>query len=204
MNASLWLLAVTAAAGPMDGSACPCTNGAAQPRVVYSVPAESHSSLLERLGSLFQRNHTHAAPGSPYSAPHQAIQTVSYQQASASAEPPQAQEIIQTSAAQPMIPQLSKEFDKKVGAAEDYGWVTGQLFFIHADGGMWMIRYASQDQEDKLGGSVVLAPAVNMKNFREGDLVCVHGAVLKQERANRHLGGGLYRVDRIDLIERAD
>jgi acyl-CoA thioesterase FadM len=23
----------------------------------------------------------------------------------------------------------------------------------------------------------------------EGDLVCVHGAVLKQERANRHLGG---------------
>jgi hypothetical protein len=192
----------------MDASACPCNSAANQPRVVTAVPAPAESSsLLDRLTTLFHRNRAHAAPGSPYSAPQQSpIQTVSFQQtsqASASSEPPQAQEVILTSAQQ-MMPQLNKEFDKKVGNGEDYSWITGQLFFVHADGGMWMVRYASQDQEDKFGGSVVLAPAVNMKNFREGDLVCIHGAVLKQERANAHLGGALYRVDRIDLIERAD
>jgi hypothetical protein len=189
----------------MDGSACPCNSAANQPRVVAAAPAADSPSLLDRLSAVFHRNPSHAAPGSPYAAPRQgAIQTVSYQQAvSASTEPPAAQEVILTSAQQTM-PQLNKEFDKKVGNAEDYSWITGQLFFVHADGGMWMIRYASQDQEDKFGGSVVLAPAVNMKNFREGDLVCIHGAVLKQERANVHLGGALYRVDHIDLIERAD
>jgi hypothetical protein len=191
----------------MDASACPCNSAANQPRVVAAVPAPAESSsLLDRLTTLFHRNRAHAAPGSPYPAPQQsAIQTVSHQQPSATSEPPQAQaqEVILTSA-QENMPQLNKEFDKKVGNGEDYSWITGQLFFVHADGGMWMVRYASQDQEDKFGGSVVLAPAVNMKNFREGDLVCVHGAVLKQERANHHLGGALYRVDRIDLIERAD
>jgi hypothetical protein len=204
VNASLWLVAATwAAAGPMDGSACPCNSAANQPRVVSAAPAADSPSLLDRLSKLFRGNRTNA-PGSPYAAPQQtAIRPVSYQQTSASAEPPQTQEVILTSAQQTM-PQLSKDFDKKVGNGEDYSWITGQLFFIHADGGMWMVRYASQDQEDKFGGSVVLAPAINMKNFREGDLVCVHGAVLKQERANQHLGGALYRVDRIDLIERAD
>src|SRR5262245_18408048 len=103
----------------MDASACPCNSAASQPRMVSAVPAVAESpSLLDRLTTLFHRNRAHAAPGSPYSAPQQSpIQTVSFQQTSqpsASSEPPQAQEVILTSAQQTM-PQLNKEFDKKVG-----------------------------------------------------------------------------------------
>ena len=50
----------------------------------------------------------------------------------------------------------------------------------------------------------VLAPGVEMKNFREGDLVCVHGNVLDQGRASHFLGGAPYRVDAIQLVERSD
>src|SRR5262249_12105378 len=42
----------------------------------------------------------------------------------------------------PELP-LRKGFQKKVGAADDYSWVTGQLFFVHVDGGLWVVRYAS-------------------------------------------------------------
>jgi hypothetical protein len=69
---------------------------------------------------------------------------------------------------------------------------------------MWVVRYAPIDHEDRFGGSVVLASAVSMRNFREGDLVCVSGEILNEGRASRYLGGPLYRAATIDLIERAD
>jgi hypothetical protein len=100
--------------------------------------------------------------------------------------------------------QLKSSFQNKVGCSEDYQWITGQLYYLHVNGGVWVVRYASVGQEDRFGGSVVMAPAVNMKNYREGDLVCIHGELLNQGRATPHLGGPLYRVDSIDLVERAD
>ena len=52
--------------------------------------------------------------------------------------------------------------------------------------------------------SVVLASVVNMKNYREGDLVTVHGNILKTGRASKYLGGALYRAEGIDIVERSD
>jgi hypothetical protein len=119
------------------------------------------------------------------------------------AEPPQAQPVVPV-AAQTFDATVEKRFQEKVGHGEDYSWITGQLLYVHVDGGLWVIRYASVGEEDKYGGSAVLAPAVNMKNYREGDLVSVSGEVLDQGRASPHLGGCLYRASTIDLIERAD
>jgi hypothetical protein len=99
---------------------------------------------------------------------------------------------------------MKKEYVYHIGHADDYSWVTGQLFHIHAGKGLWVVRYATVDTEDQYGGSVVLAAAVNMKNFREGDLVSVEGSILNEGRASKNLGGPLYRADHVELIERAD
>lgn len=102
-------------------------------------------------------------------------------------------------------PVLRASYVPKIGAAEDYSWVTGQLLYLHAAGqGFWVVRYAPVDQEDRYGGSVVLAGATNMRNFREGDLVCVHGEVLNDGRATKYLGGPLYRAESLQMIERSD
>ena len=101
--------------------------------------------------------------------------------------------------------EIAKEYLDKVANADDYSWVTGQLFYIHvhADQGLWGVRYAPVDKEDRYGGSVVLAPAISMADFREGDLVTVHGEVLNQGRASRYLGGPLYRTLAVSLKDRA-
>jgi hypothetical protein len=119
-------------------------------------------------------------------------------------ETPEAETIVQASAQNEVIGEVSKEFQRKIGAADDYSWITGQLFYVHVDGGTWVLRYAAVDQEDKYGGSVVLAAAVDMKNYREGDLVSVTGEILSDNRATRHLGGPKYRAETISMIERAD
>ena len=101
--------------------------------------------------------------------------------------------------------EISKHYLDKVANADDYGWVTGQLFYIHvhADQGLWVVRYAPLDKEDRYGGSVVLAPVTSMTGFQEGDLVTVHGEVLNQGRASRYLGGPLYRGFSVDLKDRS-
>jgi hypothetical protein len=99
---------------------------------------------------------------------------------------------------------LRTEYVYHIGHSDDYSWVTGQLYYVRAGKGLWVVRYATVDTEDKYGGSVVLAPAVNMKNFREGDLVSVQGEILSEDRASRYVGGPLYRAAHVELIERAD
>lgn len=100
--------------------------------------------------------------------------------------------------------EIAKEYLDKVANAGDYSWVTGQLFYIHihADQGLWVVRYAPVDKEDRYGGSVVLAAAASMVEFREGDLVTVHGEILNQGRASRYLGGPLYRCLAVNLKDR--
>jgi hypothetical protein len=90
----------------------------------------------------------------------------------------------------------------QVGHEHDYSWITGFLYYVHTDGGRWVLRYADLDQVDRYGGSVVLAPGTDMANYREGDLVRVHGKVLSEGRASRSLGGALFRVDVIEMVER--
>jgi hypothetical protein len=99
---------------------------------------------------------------------------------------------------------LKTEYVYHIGHADDYSWVTGQLYYVHSSGGLWVVRYATVDTEDKYGGSVVLAPAVNMKNFREGDLVSVAGGIADDGRASKNLGGPSYQANHVELIERAD
>jgi hypothetical protein len=110
----------------------------------------------------------------------------------------------QTVTAMKPVPEVDQTHQDKVGAAEDYSWVTGQLFYVRVEGGLWVLRYSSVGQVDRYGGSVVLAPGVEMKNYREGDVVCVNGQILSEGRASRQLGGPLYRVTSIHMVDRAD
>ncbi len=98
---------------------------------------------------------------------------------------------------------LSHRFEKRVDHAANYSQLTGQLFFVHADGGLWVLRYAPLGTEDRNGGGVILARDRSMDSYREGDLVTVRGEIL-QERASRHLGAPLYRTSSIQLVERGE
>jgi hypothetical protein len=90
----------------------------------------------------------------------------------------------------------------RMGHEADYSRITGYLYYVHTDGGRWLLRYATLDQVDRYGGSVVLIPCMEMGKFREGDLVTVRGAVLNEGRTSRSLGGALYRTQMIELVER--
>lgn len=102
--------------------------------------------------------------------------------------------------ARPSTTEINKDYLDKLANAADYSWVTGQLFYIHAGGqGIWVVRYAPVDREDRYGGSVVLAPVASMANVQEGDLVTVHGDMLNEGRATKYLGGPLYRSLSIEM-----
>jgi hypothetical protein len=98
------------------------------------------------------------------------------------------------------------EPDRRDGArlerAADYSQVTGQLYFVHADGGLWVLRYAPLGKEDQNGGSVVLARDRRMDSYREGDLVRVRGEIINP-KGSIFLGGPLYRVQSIQLVDRS-
>jgi hypothetical protein len=97
--------------------------------------------------------------------------------------------------------ELDRRYETRVERAADYSWLTGQLFYVHADGGLWVLRYAPLWKEDPNGGSVVLARNLPLGSYREGDLVTVRGELL-QERGPAHLGGPLYRAQSIQLLDR--
>jgi hypothetical protein len=102
------------------------------------------------------------------------------------------------------VMQVSQGPPAQVGHEHDYSWITGYLFYVHANGGQWVLRYAGLDQVDRYGGSVVLAPTVEMRHYREGDMVTVHGEVLRQDRALHSLGGALSRVNFITMVQRRE
>jgi len=112
---------------------------------------------------------------------------------------PKASLTIETETKNPF--ELSRRYESRVDHAPDYGWLTGQLFYVHADGGLWILRYAPLSTEDRNGGSVVLARDLRMDTYREGDLVTIHGEII-QEKGSLRLGGPLYRMQSIQLIDR--
>ena len=97
--------------------------------------------------------------------------------------------------------ELARRYEKRVSHATDFSRLTGQLAFVHADGGLWVLRYAPLAEEDQNGGSVILARDRMMNNYKEGDLVSVEGQVISQKGSAR-LGGPLYRVQSINLVDR--
>ena len=98
--------------------------------------------------------------------------------------------------------QISDQYLGRVGHGPDYSWVTGQLFYIHAGSGLWVVRYAPVDREDRYGGSVVLAPLVGMDAYQDGDLVTIRGEILNDGRATKYLGGPAYRTTSMILNDR--
>lgn len=106
---------------------------------------------------------------------------------------------IETEAKNPF--DLARRYDQRVAHAADYSKLTGQLFYVHADGGLWVLRYAPLAEEDANGGSVVLARDRVMNNYREGDLITVEGRVISKKGSLR-LGGPLYQVNTIRLVDR--
>lgn len=96
---------------------------------------------------------------------------------------------------------LARRYRGKASASADYSKLTGQLFFVHTDGGRWVVRYAPISKEDKFGGSVVLARDVSMNAFHDGDLIGVEGQVLA-DRSGLPLGGALYQAAKVTLVER--
>jgi hypothetical protein len=98
--------------------------------------------------------------------------------------------------------EISKEYLPRVGHDADYRHITGQLAYVHADKGLWVVRYAPVDREDRYGGSVVLAPVINMDNYQDGDLVTISGEILNDGRATRYLGGPAYRTQSMLLEDR--
>ncbi len=99
--------------------------------------------------------------------------------------------------------ELSRRYEKRVDRATDFSWITGQLFYVHADGGLWVLRYSPVGVEDAHGGGVILARDLRMESYREGDLVTVKGEILDQ-RGSLHLGAPLYRASDIELVERSE
>lgn len=106
---------------------------------------------------------------------------------------------VETEAKNPF--ELARRYEKRANRAADYSRLTGQLFYVHADGGLWVLRYASIAEEDANGGSVILAKDSVMNNYREGDLVTVEGQVISK-KGSRSLGGPLYQVRSISLVDR--
>jgi hypothetical protein len=98
--------------------------------------------------------------------------------------------------------ELDRRYESRVNRAADYSWVTGQLSYVHADGGLWVLRYAPLGEEDPNGGSIVLARGRSMDSYREGDVVKVRGEIISP-RASPSLGGPLYRAQVIELIDRS-
>ena len=64
-----------------------------------------------------------------------------------------------------------------------------------------MLRYTPLGTEDANGGSVILGRNSKLENYRDGDLVTVEGQLTSQ-RGSPRLGGPLYRIHTISLVDR--
>ena len=98
---------------------------------------------------------------------------------------------------------LRRRYHGRASHADDYSTLTGELFFVHTDGGRWVLRYAPIHQEDRFGGSVILTRDANLGASKEGDLVSVRGEILS-EKNDIHLGGAIFRANLIEVVEKGD
>jgi hypothetical protein len=95
----------------------------------------------------------------------------------------------------------AKDFDQPMyGHGENYEWLIGVLHRVHIPRKGWKVRYAPLDQQDRWGGSVVIAPDARVDDFDDGSVVYVEGDVIN-DRASLYLAGPRYRIK---LIRRAN
>lgn len=79
------------------------------------------------------------------------------------------------------------------GHADDYSWLVGELQRLHMPKAEWKLRFARLDEEDRWGGSVLLAPDIRLEGFKDGDEVYIEGEILV-ERPSLYISGPLYRI----------
>jgi hypothetical protein len=186
---------------------------ASQASTPAAAPAAKTPTLRDRVRAAFGLPPlAKTAPAKALAQPAGPAQTPTISQASYSvyapvttppAAPPAAPAVKQVTVQQSNLA-VAPKFREIVGHENDYSWITGQLYYVHNEGGMWVVRYANVDEVDRYGGSVVLTPTVEMRNFREGDLVNICGEVLNNGVPVRGMGGALYRVNSIQMVERND
>ena len=58
--------------------------------------------------------------------------------------------------------------------AKDYGWLRGRVEYSRLSKA-WRLRYASDDEDDRYGGSVTLADGSQVRTLKDGDQVEVRG-----------------------------
>ena len=69
---------------------------------------------------------------------------------------------------------------------------------------VWVLVYSPPEVQDRHGGAVLLEPAVNMMNFRDGDLINVQGQIQNGGQRAAPWLLVVYRAADVNLIERAD
>ncbi len=203
MSLSAYLLALGLAANqtplpptttvPMPGPQTKITSSS--PQVINSEPdtAPTRPPFLPPLHNWIQ-GMKHEAPATP-GGTIQRVETPAPPYADPNARP-----IVRTG--------LSAKTDsalERTGAAPDYSWITGRLSRMQSGGAnYWMLQYAPPEQQDRYQGKVLLATSVDMKSFRDGDIVCVHGEVVDKGMVKKGAGDAVYRATRVDIVERAD
>lgn len=94
-------------------------------------------------------------------------------------------------------------YDSSFGKAKDFSWLAGRLRRVHVNGGSWKLRYAPLHQQDKWGGSVVLAEDARIEQFSDGEFVYVEGEIIVT-RPSVYLTGPLYRITNIRQLSEED
>jgi hypothetical protein len=93
---------------------------------------------------------------------------------------------------------ILRQWIEKIGRDEKFEWITGQL---ELENGAYVIYYASPETVDKFHGRIVLVPQqVDMKSFRRGDLISLHGQL--GQRQSLQGTTPTYRLTDATLIER--
>ena len=67
------------------------------------------------------------------------------------------------------------------GHARDYRWLIGELQYVQVRD-VWCLRYAAADEDDPYGGRVTLLDPGEMTNYRNGQIVRVHGELANPDR----------------------
>ena len=88
---------------------------------------------------------------------------------------------------------ISPELITKVGHAEDYSWITGQ---IRIENGQHVIHYAPPEVVDRFNGSLVLTSDRDLRAYPDGSHVCVRGQIAQNGRTTT------FRVQNIDVLPR--
>jgi hypothetical protein len=99
---------------------------------------------------------------------------------------------------------IKPEFRMKVGHDADYRSITGQLYHLYSDGGLWLVRYGSMEGGDRNGGMVLLDSSSDLKDLHEGDLVRVHGHLCPEKQGSMMVNAPVYKADGVDLIQHGE